>query len=115
MFFFFFLLLFFLVEKTIFMFLDVSEHNDPKHEKIIEKIVEVLGDPRNYGPTPEEKEEMERTAAELKMRKESEERVEREKQEAEEEAELKQKQEKWVGVLIFFKIYFSSFGADVEY
>ena len=78
--------------------LDVSEHNDPKYEKIIEKIVGILKEPRNYGPTPEEKEEMERTAAELKMRKEAEERAEREKQEAEEEAELKQKQEEWVSV-----------------
>ena len=56
----------------------------------------MLGEPRNYGPTPEEKEEMEKAAAEIKMRREAEERAEREKQEAEEESELKQKQEEWV-------------------
>lgn len=82
--------------SSITCFSDVSEDNDPKYEKIIEKTTQMMGDPRNYGPTPEEKEEMERMAAETKMRKEAEERAEREKQEAEEESLLKQRQEEWV-------------------
>ena len=75
---------------------DVSDHNDPRYVKILEKIEQLLGEPRNYGPTPEEKEEIERAAAKVKMRKEAEERAEKEKQEMEEESLLKQRQEEWV-------------------
>ena len=89
-------------EIEFFRFIsDVSEDNDPKYEKILDKISRMLGDPRNYGPTPEEKEEMERVASEAKMKKEAEERTERAKQEAEEESLLKQKQEEWVSATDF--------------
>nr|CAB3220768.1 adenylate kinase 7 [Phallusia mammillata] len=76
--------------------IDVSENADPKYEATIEKIAGMLGEPRNYGPTPEEKEEMERAAAEARLRKEADERAIRERNEAEEAAIMKQRQEEWL-------------------
>ncbi|XP_076801317.1 adenylate kinase 7-like isoform X1 [Clavelina lepadiformis] len=75
---------------------DVNEKTDVKNEAIVEKISTALGEPRNYGPTPEEKEEIERAAAEVKMRKEAEERAMKERHEADEAAALKQRQEEWM-------------------
>nr|XP_018670747.1 adenylate kinase 7 isoform X2 [Ciona intestinalis] len=76
--------------------IDVNDKTDIKHEAILEKISTMMGEARNYGPTPEEKEEMERVAAEARMKKEAEEREIRERQEAEEAAVMKQRQEEWM-------------------
>lgn len=61
-----------------------------------EKVEKRLGEPRNYGPTPDELEEMKRVEEEVRLKKETEERAERERREAEEAAERKRKQEEWV-------------------
>lgn len=74
----------------------MSERTDIKYEAVIEKIAGMLGEPRNYGPTPEEKEAMEKAAAEAKLRKEAEEQAIRERREAEEAAVMEQRQREWV-------------------
>ena len=65
---------------------------------MIEQVSSILGEARNYGPTPEEQEELERIAAEERLRKETEERNIKQRKEAEEAAIMKQKQEEWVSV-----------------
>ena len=62
----------------------------------VERIKKLMGEPRNYGPTPEELEEMKRLEEEAKLRMEAEERAERERKESDEAAERKRRQEEWV-------------------
>uniref|UniRef100_H2YJ58 Uncharacterized protein n=1 Tax=Ciona savignyi TaxID=51511 RepID=H2YJ58_CIOSA len=76
--------------------IDITDKTDIKHEAILEKITTMMGEARNYGPTPEEKEEMERVAAEARMKKEQEDREIRDRLEAEEAAIMKQRQEEWM-------------------
>ena len=63
----------------------------------VEKIKKLMGEPRNYGPTPEEQEEIKRKEEEDRLKKDEEERLERERKEAEEAAERRRRQEEWVG------------------
>ena len=65
-------------------------------KEVVEKVQNQMGQPRNYGPTPDELEEMKRVDEETRLKKETEERAERERREAEEAAERKRKQEEWV-------------------
>ena len=76
---------------------------------VAEKVQKLMGKPRNYGPTPDELEEMNRVAEETRLKKETEERADRERREAEEAAERKRKQEEWVIIskLFLFIFYFS--------
>ena len=58
----------------------------------------LMGEPRNYGPTPDELAEMKRIEEEARLKRETEERAERERREAEEAADRKRKQEEWVSM-----------------
>lgn len=64
-----------------------------------DKIKGIMGGARNYGPTPEELEEMRRQEEEAKQKKEAEEKAERERREAEEATERKRRQEEWASRL----------------
>ena len=55
----------------------------------------MLGEPRNYGPTPEEIEERKRLATEARLRREREEEEERERREADEALERRKNEEMW--------------------
>ena len=55
-----------------------------------------MKEPRNYGPTPDELEEMRRQAEEARLKKEAEERAERDQKEAEESSDRKKRQDEWV-------------------
>ena len=79
-----------------FTILDVVQFDDINYKAIMNKVKGWLGEPRNYGPTPEEKEAMERAAAEERLQQQAEERAERDKREAEEAALMKQRREEWV-------------------
>ena len=70
----------------------------------VEKIKKMMGEPRNYGPTPEELEELRRQEEEERLKKEAEDRAEKERQEAEEAAERKRKQDEWVSGALCFNI-----------
>ena len=65
-------------------------------KEVADKMQKLMGEPRNYGPTPDELEEMKRVEEEARLKRETEERAERERREAEEAAERKRKQEEWV-------------------
>lgn len=75
--------------------IDITNDQSLKMRDTVEKIIKLIPGPRNYGPTPEEKEEMLRTETEMKMKKEAEEKEERERQEAEEAAERKKRLDDW--------------------
>ncbi|XP_061172744.1 adenylate kinase 7-like [Saccostrea echinata] len=75
--------------------IDVTKDDSPMMRDTVEKIKKTIGEPRNYGPTPEELEEMRRQEEEARLRKEMEEKQEKERQEAEEAALRKQRQEEW--------------------
>ncbi|XP_039248453.1 adenylate kinase 7-like isoform X2 [Styela clava] len=79
--------------------INVSQFDDINYKAIMNKVKGWLKDPRNYGPTPEEKEAMERAAAEERLQQESEEREERERREAEEAELMKQRREEWMNRL----------------
>lgn len=61
----------------------------------VEKLKKVVGTPRNYGPTDEEKEHARMMEEEKRARKEEEERSLRVKQREEELTERKRRQEEW--------------------
>nr|XP_009673899.1 PREDICTED: adenylate kinase 7 [Struthio camelus australis] len=75
--------------------IDVAKFEDPENRIIVKEIIREIGEPRNYGLTDEEKEKLERKAAEERLAKEAEEAAERERKEAEETAERKAKWEEW--------------------
>ncbi|NXP28272.1 KAD7 kinase, partial [Scytalopus superciliaris] len=76
-------------------FIDVPIYEDPENRFIIQKIIKEIGEPRNYGLTDEEKEILERKAAEERLVKEAEEKAEQERKEAEERAERMARLEEW--------------------
>ncbi|NXY48108.1 KAD7 kinase, partial [Ceuthmochares aereus] len=76
-------------------FIDVAVFEDPENKMIVKKIIKEIGEPRNYGLTDAEKENLERRAAEECLVKEAQEKAERERKEAEERAERKANWEEW--------------------
>ncbi|NWI08782.1 KAD7 kinase, partial [Crypturellus soui] len=75
--------------------IDVVKLEDPENRLIIKEIIKEIGEPRNYGLTDEEKENLERKAAEERLAKEAKEAAEQERKEAEERAERKEKWLEW--------------------
>ena len=65
--------------------------------QVMEKIVKTIGKPRNYGPTEEERLELERIAMEKKIKKEALEKLEQQRKEEEERKETQRRKEEWVG------------------
>lgn len=63
----------------------------------MQKILDTVGQPRNYGPSSQEVEEEERRKAEERMRREAQERAEEESREAEEARHRAARWEEWVG------------------
>ncbi|NXO59463.1 KAD7 kinase, partial [Aramus guarauna] len=76
-------------------FIDVAKFEDPENRFIIKEIIKEIGEPRNYGLTDEEKENLERKAAEECLVKEAQEKAERERREAEERDERMANWEEW--------------------
>ncbi|XP_041353358.1 adenylate kinase 7-like [Gigantopelta aegis] len=76
--------------------IDVTKDTSEMMQGTVEKCKKIIGKPRNYGPTPEELEEMKRKEEEERLKKEEDERLEKERREAEEAAEKKRRQEEWV-------------------
>ncbi|XP_061204888.1 adenylate kinase 7 isoform X3 [Neopsephotus bourkii] len=76
-------------------FIDVAKLEDPENRFIVKEIIKEIGEPRNYGLTDEEKEELERQAAEKCLVKEAQEKAEQERKEAEERAERMANWEEW--------------------
>ncbi|XP_054684691.1 adenylate kinase 7 isoform X2 [Grus americana] len=76
-------------------FIDVAKFEDPENRFIIKEIIKEIGEPRNYGLTDEEKENLERKAAEERLVKEAQEKAEQERREAEERDERMANWEEW--------------------
>ncbi|XP_010136154.1 PREDICTED: adenylate kinase 7, partial [Buceros rhinoceros silvestris] len=76
-------------------FIDVAKFEDPENRFIVKEIIKEIGQPRNYGLTDEEKENLERKAAEECLVKEAQEKAEQERKEAEEKAERMANWEEW--------------------
>lgn len=96
-----------LILHAIFTFstADAAKFDDPEYKALLTKVKGWMREPRNYGPTPEEKEAMERAAAEERLQKEAEERDERERRESEEAAIMRQRKEEWVKLYSFNNVY----------
>lgn len=75
--------------------LDVTKDESPMMKDTVEQMKKIIGAARNYGPTPEELEEMKRQEEEARLKKEQEEKQEKERREAEEAAVRKKRQEEW--------------------
>ncbi|XP_063998071.1 adenylate kinase 7 isoform X2 [Pogoniulus pusillus] len=75
--------------------IDVAKLEDPENRFILKEIIKEIGEPRNYGLTDEEKEQLEHKAAEERIVKEAQEKAEREREEAKERAERMAKWEEW--------------------
>jgi len=73
----------------------ISETDEREHERVIEHVGHMMGEPRNYGPTTEEREEIDRLNIEDRMMKDAEARDQKQRQEAEELALLKERQQEW--------------------
>lgn len=74
---------------------DVQDDKSVLMRDTVEKMKKVIGAPRNYGPTEEEKEQARMLEEEKRARKEEEERSLRLKQREDEIAERKRRQEEW--------------------
>ncbi|XP_017310927.2 adenylate kinase 7a [Ictalurus punctatus] len=75
--------------------IEINSVNDPENEAVIKKIIEVVGVPRNYGPTAEEQAEQERKQAVEKQQRIMQATAERVLREAEEEARMIALLEEW--------------------
>ena len=87
-----------MANTNIHCFVDVTKDSSPMMKETVERLKKVIGKARNYGPTPEELEQLRKQEEEESQRQEEQRRVERERKEAEEAAERKKRQEEWVRV-----------------
>ncbi|XP_078516254.1 adenylate kinase 7 isoform X2 [Lissotriton helveticus] len=75
--------------------IDVAADDDPQYRTVTKHITETVGEPRNYGLTPEEMAKQEKKAAEEHLAEESRLKSERERKDAEEAAEKISRWEEW--------------------
>ncbi|NXD34417.1 KAD7 kinase, partial [Copsychus sechellarum] len=76
-------------------FIDIAVYEDSENSLTVPKIIKEIGEPRNYGLTEEEKEALERQAAEERLVKEAQEKTEQEYKEAKEREERMARWEEW--------------------
>ncbi|NWZ63152.1 KAD7 kinase, partial [Acrocephalus arundinaceus] len=76
-------------------FIDIAVYEDSENKLTVSKIIKEIGEPRNYGLTDEEKEALERQAAEERIVKEAQEKAEQEHKEAKEREERMARWEEW--------------------
>ncbi|KAK3748734.1 hypothetical protein QZH41_015670, partial [Actinostola sp. cb2023] len=75
--------------------LNISTDSSAKMTQTVEAIKKLMGEPRNYGATPEEIAETERLDTERKLERERREKEERQRMEAEEATLRAQREEEW--------------------
>lgn len=80
---------------------DIAVYEDSENILALSKIIKGIGEPRNYGLTDEEKEALERQAAEELLVKEAEEKAEQKCKEDKEREERMARWEEWVGYDIY--------------
>eukprot|EP00794_Sanderia_malayensis_P019922 gene19922-21874_t len=75
--------------------IDITSDSDPNMKETLDKIINIMGKARNYGPTPEELAEMERIEREQKLEQEAREMEEKEEKERIEAQERAKNLEEW--------------------
>ena len=75
--------------------LEIDDDRSYNHRKVVEKIMERVKKPHNYGSTPEEQESVKRKEITEKEKRDREEKEERERDEQEAAAERMRKQKEW--------------------
>ena len=83
--------------------LEIDEDRSLNHRAIVEKIMERVKQPHNYGPTPEEQEERKRKQLDEQKKHEREEQEERERNEQEAANDRMKKQKDWTAKLELIK------------
>ncbi|KAK1894346.1 Adenylate kinase 7 [Dissostichus eleginoides] len=81
------------------LYLEISSSEEPDCLLLMQKILDTLGQPRNYGPSCREVEEEERRKAEERMKREEQEREEQERREEEEATHRAASWDQWTGAL----------------
>jgi len=76
-------------------FIDITQDHTPDMKQTVDKVVAIMGKPRNYGPTPEEIAELERKAFEREAEEKRRQMFEMERLEAEEARVRAKKLEQW--------------------
>ncbi|XP_014676631.1 PREDICTED: adenylate kinase 7-like [Priapulus caudatus] len=79
--------------------INIATDDSPEMKQTVEQIVEIIGAPRNYGPSEEELEEARRLAVEKKLREQEEARMKRQQEEATETAERAASEAEWAARL----------------
>ncbi|XP_048831321.1 adenylate kinase 7 [Brienomyrus brachyistius] len=79
--------------------IEISSHDDVEYQSVMEKVGSALGEPRNYGPSPEERKLLEQRASEERLRSVEAEAAEKQRREAEEEAEREARWKEWTAHL----------------
>lgn len=74
---------------------DVEADKSAMMRDTVEKVKKLLGPPRNYGPTPEERERQRLLEEEARVKHEEEERATKARQREEEMAERRRRQDEW--------------------
>lgn len=72
---------------------------DPEYTEVIKKITEVVGTPKNYGPSPEEQEEEARRLEEERRQKVAMDAAERRRRNEAALAEMTAQYEEWVSLI----------------
>ncbi|XP_034419511.1 adenylate kinase 7 [Cyclopterus lumpus] len=75
--------------------LEITSEDEPDCLLLMQKIIDTVGQPRNYGPASQELEEEERRKAEENMRREAQEKAEEERRETEEAEHRAAHWEEW--------------------
>ncbi|XP_055729279.1 adenylate kinase 7a isoform X2 [Salvelinus fontinalis] len=75
--------------------IEVNNAGDPEYGDVMDKIIRLVGRPRNYGPTPEERKEMERKSVEETAQRLVLETAEWKRREAETAAKMATQLEEW--------------------
>ncbi|NXR93039.1 KAD7 kinase, partial [Hypocryptadius cinnamomeus] len=76
-------------------FIDIAVYEDSENRLTVSKIIKEIGEPRNYGLTDEEKEALERQAAEERLAKEAQEKAEQNRKEDKEKEKRNARWEEW--------------------
>jgi len=80
-------------------YIKIDDDHSLNHRDIVKKITEKIKTPRNYGPTPEEFEELKRKEIAEKQKHEREEKEENDRNEQQEAIERAKKQKEWTAKL----------------
>ncbi|XP_044231976.1 adenylate kinase 7 [Thunnus albacares] len=77
------------------LYLEITSDDEPDSLLLMQKIFDVVGQPRNYGPSSQEVQEEEMRKAEQRIKREAQEKAEEERREVEEAGQRAARWEEW--------------------